>query len=153
MFDSGELALVLLHLTQAQPRHGYDFILEIEALTGGAYAPSPGIVYPTLTLLEDLGQLEPQALEGSKRTFALTAAGRNRLAEQGDALASILLKLGALRDGGSGDQDLAKASPVRRAVQNLKAVLQQRVLATTERQFLLDVADVIDDAARKIERL
>ena len=49
MFDAGELALVLLHLTDGHLRHGYDLIREVEALTGGAYAPSPGIIYPTLT--------------------------------------------------------------------------------------------------------
>ena len=49
MFDGGELRLVLLKLIADEPRHGYDLIREIEELTGGAYAPSPGVVYPTLT--------------------------------------------------------------------------------------------------------
>ena len=54
MFEGGQLRLVMLLLMEAEPRHGYDIIREIETRTGGAYAPSPGIVYPTLTLLEDL---------------------------------------------------------------------------------------------------
>jgi hypothetical protein len=53
MFESGELRLVLLKLIADEPRHGYDLIRAIEALTGGEYAPSPGVVYPTLTLLQD----------------------------------------------------------------------------------------------------
>ena len=53
MFDGGELRLVLLKLIQDEPRHGYDLIKEIEELTGGAYAPSPGVVYPTLSMLAD----------------------------------------------------------------------------------------------------
>jgi DNA-binding PadR family transcriptional regulator len=153
IFDSGELALVLLHLTEAQPRHGYELIREIEALTAGAYAPSPGIVYPTLTLLEDLGQIEAQALERSKRVFALTEAGRARLAEQRPALASILSRLGALKSEARNDEGLTQAGPVWRAMQNLRTVLQQRVVGTPGRQFLFDIADLIDETARTIERL
>ena len=56
MFDGGELRLVLLKLIADSPRHGYDLIRAIEELTGGAYAPSPGVVYPTITLLDESRQ-------------------------------------------------------------------------------------------------
>ena len=55
MFEGGELRLVLLKLIADEPRHGYELIKAIEEMTGGEYAPSPGIVYPTLTMLEDMG--------------------------------------------------------------------------------------------------
>ena len=58
MFGSGELRLVLLKLIADEPRHGYDLIRAIEELTGGDYAPSPGVVYPTLTMLADMGLIE-----------------------------------------------------------------------------------------------
>src|SRR4051812_32135574 len=58
MFDGGELRLVLLRLIADEPRHGYDLIRAIEELTGGAYAPSPGVVYPTITLLDEMGLIE-----------------------------------------------------------------------------------------------
>src|SRR5262250_1986022 len=58
VFDSGELRLVLLKLISDQPRHGYELIRAIEELSGGSYVPSPGMVYPTLTLLQDMGQIE-----------------------------------------------------------------------------------------------
>ena len=64
MFESGELRLVLLKLIAEQPRHGYDLIRAIEEMTGGEYAPSPGVVYPTLTLLQDMGLIEEAAGEG-----------------------------------------------------------------------------------------
>src|SRR5690606_25340682 len=60
LFDGGELRLVLLKLIGDQPRHGYDLIREIEDKTGGAYAPSPGVIYPTLTLLADMGLIEEE---------------------------------------------------------------------------------------------
>ena len=72
MFEGGELRLVILLLLESEPRHGYDIIREIETRTGGAYAPSPGIVYPTLTLLEELGQVAVQATEGAKKLYAIT---------------------------------------------------------------------------------
>ena len=56
-FDAGQLRLVLLKLISMQPRHGYDLIRAVEELTGGAYVPSPGVVYPALSMLEDMNQV------------------------------------------------------------------------------------------------
>ncbi len=58
MFEGGELRLVLSKLIVDEPRHGYDLIRAVEDMTGGQYAPSPGVVYPTLTLLQDMGLIE-----------------------------------------------------------------------------------------------
>jgi len=149
MFDAGELRLVLLLLMESQPRHGYDLIRDIEARTGGAYAPSPGIVYPTLTMLEDLEQIEPSGTEGPRRAFSLTAAGRTYLAEHKGEAEAALKRLEALRAEGAP----VESGPVWRAMQNLKAVLEQRLAGTQDKQTLFDAADLIDEAARKIERL
>src|SRR3546814_9316383 len=71
MFDCGELRLVLLKLIADEPRHGYDLIRQVEELTSGAYAPSPGVIYPTLTLLDDMGQIAVQQSEGARKLFAV----------------------------------------------------------------------------------
>jgi len=149
MFDGSELRLVLLRLMQTQPRHGYDLIREIETRTGGAYAPSPGIVYPSLTMLEDLGQIEAAASEGSKRLFGLTRAGVALLEERGGEADAALARLDALKT----DAAAVEAGPVWRAMRNLKAVLEQRLSAAPDKETLFTVADLIDEAARKIERL
>jgi DNA-binding PadR family transcriptional regulator len=149
VFGSAELSLVLLELIAPQPRHGYDLIRELDTRTGGAYAPSPGIVYPTIATMEEAGLIEAQASEGPKRLFAITEAGRAHLAEQQEAVATALAKLEALRltasqiDGG----------PVARAMQNLAVVLDQRLATTQDKQALFDIADLIDETARKIERM
>ena len=153
MFDSGELALILLHLTAAQPRHGYELIREVGSLAGGAYAPSPGIVYPTLTMLEELGQIEAVASEGTRRAFVLTEAGRSRLTEQAIALDAVLSRLKTLQNEERTEEASIETSPVWRAMQNLKTVLQQRAGSSADRQLLFDIADLVDEAARKIERL
>jgi hypothetical protein len=74
VLDAAELRLVLLKLIWNEPRHGYELIKAIEALSGGAYAPSPGMVYPTLTLLADQGLVDETA-DGSRKRFTITAAG------------------------------------------------------------------------------
>jgi len=81
MFESGELRLVLLKLIADEPRHGYDLIRAIEELTGGEYAPSPGVIYPTLTLLQDMGLIEEAKEKGPRKPFQVTDEGRKHLEE------------------------------------------------------------------------
>lgn len=150
MFDGGELRLVLLKLTEDQPRHGYDLIRAIEERTGGAYAPSPGVIYPTLTLLEDMGLIEEQKAEGARKLYAITADGRAHLAERSEEVADLFARLDAI----GGHQRRSDASPVRRALHNLRNVLQHRMARddiSTETAH--EIAGLIDELARKVERL
>jgi DNA-binding PadR family transcriptional regulator len=149
MFEGGELRLVILLLLESEPRHGYDVIREIETRTGGAYAPSPGIVYPTLTLLEELGQVEVQPTEGAKKLYAITDAGKAHLTENRKEAEAALARFEELRARAAS----VDAGPVFRAMGNLKAVLAQRLAGATDKELLFQVADLIDEAARKIERL
>lgn len=150
MFESGELRLVLLKLIEEQPRHGYDLIREIENRSGGAYAPSPGVVYPTMTLLLDMGLAEEEASEGPRKLLAITETGRAHLAERADEVATAMARLAALAKVSA----RTDAAPVRRAMQNLKAALQDRLSQeTVTREVQLEVARLIDEAAGKIERL
>ena len=80
MLAQGDLRLIALALIAEQPRHGYDIIKVFEEKTAGGYSPSPGIVYPTLTYLEEAGHLTSQA-DGSKRLYTITAEGRGHLEE------------------------------------------------------------------------
>ncbi|MES2057673.1 MAG: PadR family transcriptional regulator [Pseudomonadota bacterium] len=150
MFDGGELRLVLLKLIADQPRHGYDLIREIEELTGGAYAPSPGVVYPTITLLSDMGLIEEQVAEGAKKLFAVTEAGTAHLTEnreQVDALFARLAEVGAQRER-------TDVAPVRRAMHNLRSVLQHRLMREDiEGDTQHEIAALLDEVAQKIERL
>ncbi len=149
LFDSGALRLLLLTLIDESPRHGYDLIREIGERTGGAYAPSPGMIYPTLTLLDDMGLITATA-EGSRKQFAITEAGKAELVEKAAEVAALMARLaeiGAARaksDGG----------PVGRAMGNLRAVLSNRLGAQdVEPDTLHEIAALLDDVAQKIERL
>jgi DNA-binding PadR family transcriptional regulator len=150
MFDGGELRLVLLKLIADTPRHGYDLIREIEELTGGAYAPSPGVVYPTLTLLDEMGLIEEQQSDGAKKRFAATDPGRQELETKRaevDALIARLTALGAHRQR-------SDSGPVRRAMGNLGQAIGNRVArGDFSDDTLHDIAALIDEVAQKIERL
>jgi len=150
MFDGGELRLVLLKLIADEPRHGYDLIRQIEELTGGAYAPSPGVIYPTLTLLDDMGLIETADSDGAKKLFAITDAGRTELETNADAVAALIARLTEVGE----ERQRTDSASVRRAMGNLKAVLMNRL---GERDLgearLHDIVALIDEAAQKIERL
>lgn len=150
VFDGGELRLVLLKLIEESPRHGYDLIREIEARSGGAYAPSPGVVYPTLTLLLDMGLIEEASGDSARKLFAITEAGRTHLAEHAAEVEAALARLVALAEV----RERTDAAPIRRAMHNLKAVLHDRLSQEgVDKAVILEVAGLIDEAASKIERL
>ncbi|MCX7366434.1 MAG: PadR family transcriptional regulator [Alphaproteobacteria bacterium] len=150
VFDSGELRLLLLKLIADQPRHGYELIRAIEELSGGVYVPSPGVVYPTLTMLQEMGQIEEAASDGARKAFAVTAEGTAHLAARAEeipALLDRLAKLAHMRERSDG-------GPVRRAMQNLKTVLMDRLdREGVKTETLHQIASILDDASQKIERL
>ena len=150
LFDGAALKLILLRLIEQEPRHGYDLIREIEALSGGVYAPSPGVIYPTLTLLAEMGLIEEVVAQGSRKQFTITAAGSVHLAENHDMVEQVMDRLGRL----GSDERAADHAPVARALENLQSVLRHRLMrADTSVNSIHDAAALIDDAAQKIERL
>lgn len=150
MFDGGELRLVLLKLIADEPRHGYDLIREVETLTGGAYAPSPGVVYPTLTLLADMGLIGEAQSDGARKLFAATDEGRQHLAENAELVEALMARLHALGE----HRERTDGAPIRRAMGNLKVALANRLgRGDLSEDTLHDVAALIDEVAQKIERL
>ena len=149
MFEGGELRLVLLKLIADQPRHGYELIKAIEDMTGGDYAPSPGIVYPTLTMLEDMGLIAEKKSKDSKKIFEATVEGRANLEENGDEVAELI---GRLEEAGS-HRRRSHRPEMGRAVGNLMTALKNRVAHEGWNEALLhEVIDILDDAAQRIER-
>ena len=150
MFKPGELRLVLLKLIADQPRHGYDLIQSIEEMTGGSYAPSPGVVYPTLTMLQDMGHIEERATEGTRKAFGVTAEGEAYLAERQEEVEALIERL---TDAGDRERRTGGA-PISRAVGNLLSALWHRVQRDgLDDETLHKIADVLDEAAKKVERL
>jgi DNA-binding PadR family transcriptional regulator len=120
VFGPGDLRLVLLSLIDEKPRHGYELIKELEQKFSGSYTPSPGSVYPTLTLLEELGYLESTVDEGTKRLFKITAAGKRHLSENEAALNSALARMEMAAKAASGERP---PMDLHHAMHTLKAAL------------------------------
>jgi len=150
VFDSGELRLVLLKLIADEPRHGYELIRAIEELTGGRYVPSPGMIYPTLTMLDEMGHIAEIKSDGARKAFAITADGTAHLVERKAEVDALFARLAEL----AGLQERTDSAPVRRAMGNLREVLIHRLGRDGVReQTVHDAVAIIDEAAQRIERL
>ena len=150
MFGSGELRLVLLKLIADEPRHGYDLIRAIEEMTHGDYAPSPGVIYPTLTMLQDMGLIEEQVAEGARKKFAVTPEGTANLAEHRDEVQALFERL---EETGHSRRESSRPE-IGRAIGNLMHALKIRVSRDGwNDELLAEVTAILDDAARRIERL
>jgi DNA-binding PadR family transcriptional regulator len=95
MLAQGDLKLLALALIAEQPRHGYELIKFVEEKTGGLYSPSPGVVYPTLTFLEEAGYVTAES-EGAKKRYTITEEGRAYLGENREIADMVLERLEAI---------------------------------------------------------
>lgn len=147
MFQHGDLRLLILALIAEAPRHGYEIIREIESRLGGAYAPSPGVVYPTLTMLEELGFATSATTEGSKRQYTITEAGTAHLAENQGTVDAIFARI---EDAGSGPDFGPR---IVRAMANLRFALRLRLgRGGIDDTAAGRIAAALDAAAAEIER-
>lgn len=151
LFGHGGLRLVLLHLIAQQPRHGYELIKAIEESVNGTYSPSAGVVYPTLTLLEEMGYLRVQENTGDsqRKSYEITDAGRVYLAENEVAVTELLARLTTRRER---SEDMPPQ--VMRALHNFKYAVHLRLggepLSTEQANAF---AAILDAAAQQLERL
>ena len=103
MFEQGDLKLVILRLLDEKPRHGYDIIKELEDRSGGRYTPSAGAIYPTLTMLEDLGFAVATPEEGGKKVYVITETGRAHLADNRPMVDELFDRVNHIGDAVFGD--------------------------------------------------
>jgi DNA-binding PadR family transcriptional regulator len=148
-FAHGDLRLVILHLIAQKPRHGYEIIKAIEEQVGGAYSPSPGVIYPTLTLLEELGHVTVSTGDGAKKLHEITAEGRSYLEAYRPAVDALLARMAeASRSHGGGP-----APQILRAMENLRLALRLRLSrGPLSEEQINAVAAAIDAAATGVER-
>jgi len=161
MLAQGDLKLIALALIEQQPRHGYDIIKALEERTAGFYAPSPGVVYPTLTYLEEVGHVTSQP-EGAKKLYAITEAGRAWLDENRAIAVAVLERLSAfgaratatrLRDGAGHESAPARGLPplVEAAVKNLRDVAAARLTGNPDAEA--EIVALLARAAGDLRKL
>jgi DNA-binding PadR family transcriptional regulator len=146
MFGHGDLKLLLLALIEQQPRHGYELIRIIEDMFQGHYTPSPGAIYPTLTMLEELGYVQIENEQGNRKLYAITDAGRAFLDENRAEVEAV-----NARTEHSARMAAKMAAPIaiRKAMHALKHALLMRG-ATWDKAEAQRVATIIERAASEI---
>lgn len=148
MFEQGDLRFVVLKLLAEKPAHGYEIIKAVEDRFGGAYAPSPGIVYPTLTMLEEQGLIAVVETEGPRKLYGLTDEGRAELARSSSDIDRVFERIGEMRQRFGG----GAAPEVMRAMDNLKTALRLR-MSRGGSDEVSKITAILDGAARAIEEL
>ena len=147
--EHGDLRFVVLAMIAEQPRHGYELIKELEDRTGGAYRPSPGVIYPTLSLLEDEGFIRPVTGEAGRKLYEATDEGRAALAENQAGVDAVFGRMAEAAEGSDSTRPR-----VGRAMKNLGMALMGRLGRRPITPEEIDrVIAIIDEAAAAIEKV
>ncbi len=152
---AADLQLVILALLKEKPSHGYEIIKALEERSGGFYSPSPGMVYPALTYLEEVGHASVES-EGTKKLYRITAAGEAKLNEDATIADAILTQLAGIgrrmervREvlaGEAAEEEMGQS--IRAARRELRSVLRDRRHASPEEQQR--IADILKRATDEI---
>jgi len=147
VFGPGDLRLVLLSLLGEKPRYGYELIKALEEQFGGEYVPSPGSVYPILSLLEETGLIAPEPGEGQRRRFGITAEGKAFLDANRETVDAVRTRMGMMARSMAGQRP---PEAVVQAMHTLKAALFMQRRPWNERE-VARVRTIIERAAGDIE--
>jgi DNA-binding PadR family transcriptional regulator len=140
------MRLLVLALIAERPRHGYELIKAIEERFGGSYTPSPGVIYPTLSWLDDMGYATLESEEAGRKRYRITTEGEAFLVANRAAADALLA-----RSGPAGFEPVP--APVVRAMENLKLALRLRLKRGSLDQATAEsIAAALDAAAQTVER-
>jgi DNA-binding PadR family transcriptional regulator len=150
MFGQGDLKYVILSLLDEKPRHGYEIIKAIEERFAGAYSPSPGTVYPTLTMLEDLGYARAVPEEGGRRIYEITPEGKAYLAEHRETVDDIFERIAQFSAGLFG----GPMNEVHVAFKDVaRAAYSRAMRSTSDTERLKKIREVLERAAKELDAL
>lgn len=148
-FDYGELRLLALALIADKPSHGYELMKSIAERMAGSYSPSPGVVYPTLSWLEDMGYTVPETEVGTRKRYRITEEGQAFITANRAAIDGLFSRIGSA----GGARPEGAPAPVVRGMENLKLALRLRLRRGPIDQTVAEViAAALDAAAQTVER-
>jgi DNA-binding PadR family transcriptional regulator len=150
IFEQGDLKYVILRLLEEKPRHGYEIIKELEDRFGGAYSPSPGTVYPTLTMLEDLGYAKAAQDEGGRKVYEITAEGSAYLKEHSTTVDSIFERIARFMEGFLDAPMMEVNGAFRRVARSAYGQASKNV---NDGAKLQHIREILDRAAAELEQL
>ena len=150
VFEQGDLKYVILKMLAEKPRHGYEIIKELEERFGGAYSPSAGTVYPTLTLLEDLGYASVAPEEGGKKIYSITPEGEKYLEENKGAVEDIFERISDFGSNIFGESMME----VNRAFGRLaRATYTTAPWQSGDKSIATELKSILERAAEEIEAI
>ncbi|HYC49826.1 MAG TPA: PadR family transcriptional regulator [Gemmatimonadaceae bacterium] len=150
IFEQGDLKYVILQLLQEKPRHGYEIIKDLEDRFGGAYSPSPGTVYPTLTMLEDLGYAKVVPDASGRKVYEITPEGTAYLAEHSTTVENIFDRIARFVEGVL-DTPMMEVNQAFRRVG--RAAYGQASKHVNDKARLQRIREVLERAAADLETL
>src|SRR3954451_10234465 len=150
LFEQGDLKYVILRLLEEKPRHGYEIIKELETRFGGSYAPSPGTVYPTLTMLEDLGYARVTPEEGGKKIYEITDEGRAHLAEHSGTVNDIFDRIARFVEGFTDTPMMDLNGAFQRLA---RATFKTATAQIHDKERIEKIREIIQRAADEIEQV
>lgn len=147
MLEASEIRLLMLHFLEQRAAHGYELIKSVEELSKGEYSPSPGIIYPNLTLLEEMEAIQVVDAQATRKAYRLTPAGRAQLAEQREMVLSLIARLSSL----AVLVNNRRIPAVEQAIHGLKVALNRRLAQEDISDAALQtLIQALHDAAEKI---
>lgn len=147
--DRGTVRYLVLDALADETRHGYEVLRVITEKSGGAYRPSPGVIYPTLQMLEELGQIRLTVRE-DRKNYALTAEGRAELAAHADEVTEFYESSSDRGFGGSAGDFAQLMQRFRRLIHLVKRTLHRGRLGTAKSR---QVRAILDRAIDELEEL
>jgi DNA-binding PadR family transcriptional regulator len=153
---SADLQVLILVLLEQEAAHGYELIKTIEERSGGFYSPSPGVIYPALTFLEEVGYARSEQ-ESTRKLYHITSEGRSHLSAHratADAILDALARIGGRMDdvreafGGVGDLDGGASDELHRARHTLKHALYRK--RGCDAKEARRIAKILDRATNEI---
>ncbi|MBU9837693.1 PadR family transcriptional regulator [Rahnella sp. L72c] len=148
LFEHGDLRRVLLALVAKKPSHGYELIKAIEEASSGLYVPSPGVIYPTLTLLEEQDFLEPVATGNGRKSYQITEAGKAELAQHQATVDMIFARLA----GAQRPRENNLAEGIQESMHRLRHALRSNMMrADLTPEQVVRVSAILQQAAESLE--
>ena len=149
LFDAGDLKLVILKLLSEQPSYGYQLMKTMEERLAGGYTPSAGVIYPTLTMLEEEGLASVSNSDDNKKVYTVTAAGLKFLVENKQRIEELFARLDEARGG----FERGRAPEIMKAFMNLRSAVMTRVSREASSEQIKKVTEAINAAARAIDEM
>jgi DNA-binding PadR family transcriptional regulator len=150
LFDAGDLKIVIVKLLSEEPSYGYQLMKKMEERLAGGYSPSAGVIYPTLTLLEEEGLASVATSSDNKKVYTVTPAGLAFLEENKERVEELFARLEEARGG----FERGRSPEIMKAFMNLRGAVMARVFrGNVTAEQIKKITEAINAAAKAVDEL